>query len=190
MNLRFSVVKSPLGGIFVAVTEQEQLAQLHFLGHRKVEDFLKRLDESGHNLERRESAASEINDQIRAYFARKLRRFEVAVYLEGTDFQRRVWNQLPRIPYGETITYGELAARLGIPKAARAIGRANATNPVALVLPCHRVVGHSGLLTGYGAGIAIKKALLELEGVKYLTPRGSEVQICRVQQPTTQLNSR
>lgn len=101
--------------------------------------------------------------QLVAYFAGRLRRFDLRLAPRGTPFQRRVWDALLEIPYGETRAYGELARRLGDPKAARAVGLANGRNPIAIVIPCHRVIGSTGKLTGYGGGIAIKRQLLALE---------------------------
>jgi methylated-DNA-[protein]-cysteine S-methyltransferase len=101
--------------------------------------------------------------QLDAYFAGSLRRFELALAPQGTAFQRRVWNALLAIPYGTTLSYGELAGRLGDPKAARAVGLANGRNPIAIVIPCHRVIGASGRLTGYGGGLDVKRFLLSLE---------------------------
>ena len=93
----------------------------------------------------------------------KLAAVEIQEYLEGTPFQKQVWQELRKIPYGQTATYGEIAAAVGIPKGARAIGRANHENPIAILIPCHRVVGADGRLTGYAAGVEIKKALLTIE---------------------------
>lgn len=101
--------------------------------------------------------------QLSAYFAGKLREFDLPVAPEGTAFQRTVWRQLQRIPYGETISYGELAGRIGNPKAVRAVGLANGSNPISIVIPCHRVIGSNGSLVGYGGGLPIKQALLSLE---------------------------
>ena len=81
----------------------------------------------------------------------------------GTEFQKRVWSELVRVPYGETVSYAELAKRAGSPGAARAVGRANATNPIAIVVPCHRVIGADGSLTGYAYGVELKRGLLDLE---------------------------
>ena len=102
--------------------------------------------------------------QLRAYFDRRLRRFDLPLDLEGTDFQKRVWRQLESIPYGETRSYAQIAAAIGAPRAVRATGAANGANPVAIVVPCHRVLGASGKLVGYGGGLPLKKRLLELEG--------------------------
>lgn len=102
-------------------------------------------------------------EQLDAYFAGELKEFSLQLRLHGTDFQRSVWEQLCVIPYGETRGYGELAALLGNPKASRAVGLANGKNPVSIIVPCHRVVGASGDLTGYGGGIERKRRLLDFE---------------------------
>jgi methylated-DNA-[protein]-cysteine S-methyltransferase len=101
--------------------------------------------------------------QLRAYFARKLKQFDLPLALEGTEFQLRVWNCLRTIPYGETISYAELARRIGMPKAVRAVGLANGSNPIPIIIPCHRVIGSNGSLTGFGGGLPVKKKLLALE---------------------------
>jgi methylated-DNA-[protein]-cysteine S-methyltransferase len=102
--------------------------------------------------------------QLQAYFAGELERFELPLSPRGTEFQRRVWSAVAAIPYGTTTTYSAIAARLGMPAACRAVGAANGRNPLAIVVPCHRVIGASGALTGYGGGLHRKRALLELEG--------------------------
>ncbi len=101
--------------------------------------------------------------QLRAYFAGELHDFDLALAPEGTTFQRNVWKRLCDIPYGETISYGELARRIGNPRASRAVGLANGSNPIPIVIPCHRVIGSNGKLTGYGGGLPIKEKLLALE---------------------------
>jgi methylated-DNA-[protein]-cysteine S-methyltransferase len=105
----------------------------------------------------------EAGNQLAAYFAGKLREFHLPLEMAGTDFQLRVWNRLLQIPYGETRSYGELARALGTPAAVRAVGAANGANPIAIVVPCHRVIGSNGALTGYGGGLPLKRRLLELE---------------------------
>jgi methylated-DNA-[protein]-cysteine S-methyltransferase len=100
---------------------------------------------------------------LQRYFAGELREFALALEPDGTPFQLRVWQELQRIPYGQTISYGELARRLGSPRAVRAVGRANGSNPIPIVIPCHRVIGADGGLTGYGGGVEKKRALLGLE---------------------------
>jgi methylated-DNA-[protein]-cysteine S-methyltransferase len=101
--------------------------------------------------------------QLKEYFAGARRDFDLAVTLHGTAFQQKVWEQLKKIPYGETLSYGQLAMRIGQPTASRAVGLANGRNPVSIVIPCHRVIGADGSLTGYGGGIQRKEWLLEHE---------------------------
>ena len=109
------------------------------------------------------AAFVEVIRQLQAYFRGELRVFDVPLAMEGTDFQLRVWNALRDIPYGQTISYLQLAERIGNPKAVRAVGLANGSNPIPIIVPCHRVIGSDGSLTGFGGGLATKKILLELE---------------------------
>jgi methylated-DNA-[protein]-cysteine S-methyltransferase len=102
-------------------------------------------------------------NQLAQYFAGKLTTFDLPMAFAGTEFQRRVWTALCEIPYGETVSYGELAAHLGNPAASRAVGLANGKNPISIIVPCHRVVGSTGSLTGYGGGIERKRFLLDFE---------------------------
>lgn len=102
--------------------------------------------------------------ELDAYFAGELREFSVEISADGTEFRRRVWAELLKIPYGETISYAELARRVGNPKASRAVGGANHHNPINIIVPCHRVIGADGALTGYGGGLENKRILLEHEG--------------------------
>ncbi len=108
--------------------------------------------------------------QLRAYFEGDLTRFDLTLRMEGSGFQRRVWDALLDIPYGDTTSYGEIARRVGKPGAARAVGLANGQNPVAIIVPCHRVIGADGSLTGYGGGLDRKVTLLQLER-DHFTPR-------------------
>ncbi|HUP03284.1 MAG TPA: methylated-DNA--[protein]-cysteine S-methyltransferase [Bryobacteraceae bacterium] len=101
--------------------------------------------------------------QLGAYFAGRLTIFDLPLDMMGTPFELRVWNELLRIPYGETRTYAQVAEAIGSPKAVRAVGAANGANPIAIVAPCHRVIGASGKLVGYGGGLELKRRLLELE---------------------------
>ena len=101
--------------------------------------------------------------QLDAYFAGRLRRFELPLAPDGTPFQRQVWSALTTIPYGETLSYGELARRVGRPNACRAVGAANGRNPIPIIIPCHRVIGADSSLTGFGGGLPIKRRLLQLE---------------------------
>ncbi|MFE2071138.1 methylated-DNA--[protein]-cysteine S-methyltransferase [Streptomyces sp. NPDC059467] len=106
---------------------------------------------------------AETEEQLSAYFAGELKEFTVELRLNGTPFQRSVWEQLRLIPYGETRSYGELAEALGNPQASRAVGLANGKNPVGIIVPCHRVIGANGSLTGYGGGLPRKQRLLDFE---------------------------
>lgn len=101
--------------------------------------------------------------QLHAYFAGELRDFDLPLDLQGTEFQKRVWRELCHIPYGETRSYSVIAACIGAPKAVRAVGAANGSNPVPIVVPCHRVIGAGGSLVGYGGGLPLKRFLLDLE---------------------------
>lgn len=97
------------------------------------------------------------------FFAGKRKKFDLPLLFVGTDFQKRVWNELLKIPYGKTVSYGEMASRIGMPRAVRAVANANGANAISIFVPCHRVIGSDGSLTGYGGGLAAKKKLLELE---------------------------
>ena len=110
---------------------------------------------------------SPVIEQLESYFSGKRTSFELPLRPTGTDFQLEVWRGLCEIPYGTTISYGELARRVGRPGASRAVGLANGRNPIAIVVPCHRVIGADGSLTGYGGGIERKTWLLDLEGAAY-----------------------
>jgi methylated-DNA-[protein]-cysteine S-methyltransferase len=122
----------------------------------------------------------EAEEQLKAYFDGELKEFTLELRLQGTPFQRTVWDQLRRIPYGETRSYGELARRLGRPGAARAVGAANALNPLSILVPCHRVVGAAGALTGYAGGMAAKAWLLAHEAAlaRAYSSSGSKAASC------------
>jgi methylated-DNA-[protein]-cysteine S-methyltransferase len=102
--------------------------------------------------------------QLRAYFSGRLQQFDLPLAAEGTEFQTRVWKALCRVPYGKTASYGEIARKVGNPAASRAVGLANGRNPIAIVVPCHRIIGSNGRLVGYGGGLDYKQLLLRLEG--------------------------
>jgi methylated-DNA-[protein]-cysteine S-methyltransferase len=121
-------------------------------------------DEIPINIELKEtSLIKKTIDQLEEYFEGKRKSFDLPFEPKGTEFQKSVWNELLKIPYGETCSYGEIAKRIGNPKASRAIGMANNRNPISIIIPCHRVIGASGKLVGYGGGIDIKEKLLNLE---------------------------
>jgi methylated-DNA-[protein]-cysteine S-methyltransferase len=113
--------------------------------------------------QREPAAFADVAAQLEAYFAGRLTRFELPLNPSGTQFQRSVWTALTEIPYGQTTTYRELARSIGRPAAVRAVGAANGRNPISVIVPCHRVLGSSGALTGYGGGLERKRDLLELE---------------------------
>ena len=112
---------------------------------------------------------SEVNErtvcQLDDFFAGKRKEFDVPLLFVGTDFQKTVWNELLKIPFGTTVSYGEMARRIGMPKAVRAVANANGANAISILAPCHRVIGSDHSLTGYGGGLDVKRALLELEGI-------------------------
>jgi methylated-DNA-[protein]-cysteine S-methyltransferase len=102
--------------------------------------------------------------QLKEYFNRQRKEFDLLLEMLGTDFQKKVWDELKKIPYGETISYGELANRMGDKNLMRAVAAANGANPIPIIIPCHRVIGADGSLTGYGGGLDVKQKLLEMEG--------------------------
>ena len=147
---------TPLGRVLV-ITAGDDLIGLHFDGHARTPDLGARTSGTGATL-------SAVADQLDEYFRGVRTGFELPIRLEGTPFQREVWAALLDIPFGETSTYAEVAARIGRPRAVRAVGAANGQNPISIVVPCHRLIGANGDLTGYGWGLERKRSLLELEG--------------------------
>jgi methylated-DNA-[protein]-cysteine S-methyltransferase len=145
-----TIHQSPVGDILLRADEEGRLTEL-FLRH------------DGATVA--DGPFDAVREQLDAYFAGELERFDVPLAVHGTDFQRRVWEQLTRIPFGETISYSELARRMGDPKLVRAVGVANGRNPISIIIPCHRVIGADGSLVGYGGGLERKKWLLEHEEV-------------------------
>lgn len=116
-----------------------------------------------HGAVRDEAPLREAQRQLEEYFAGEREEFSLALEADGTDFQQRVWESLRRIPFGETASYGDIARRIGNPRAVRAVGLANGRNPISIIVPCHRVIGADGTLTGYGGGLERKRFLLALE---------------------------
>jgi methylated-DNA-[protein]-cysteine S-methyltransferase len=164
MKLSTHVFSSPVGDLFVAVDEASALVQLAFAEGTSREEREEELTRRGHEVQSKKSACAEVERQVRDYFRGRRREFALELEPVGTKFQRRVWNEVAKIPFGRTASYGEIAKRVRHPTAVRAVGRCNATNPIVIVVPCHRVIGSNGSLTGYGGGIAAKRALLGLEG--------------------------
>ena len=161
MTLHAHRFTSPFDQVFLAVNDRGAIVHLSFLNHRQPESLVAGLGEPLRwDAERCRPAVT----QLEEYFQGRRRTFDLPIQAEGTPFQRKVWKELQKIPYGETASYGEIAQRLGNPAAVRAVGRANGTNPVSLIIPCHRVIGANGTLTGYGGGLEVKRGLLQLEG--------------------------
>jgi methylated-DNA-[protein]-cysteine S-methyltransferase len=157
MTTNFYVyLPSPIGSLLL-VSNGEALTGLYMTDH--VNGLQPQPD-----WRRDESCFESACEQLSAYFAKELREFDLPLAAAGTEFQMKVWHELRRIPFGETIAYGDLARRIDLPAASRAVGRANGQNPISIIVPCHRVIGANGTLTGYGGGLERKRWLLEHEG--------------------------
>jgi methylated-DNA-[protein]-cysteine S-methyltransferase len=165
----YTILDSPVGAL--ALTSNGEAITGLFMEKYKGEPF------SIGDWTRDDGLFREAADQLRAYFAGELTEFDLPVATGGAPFQRRVWAELQKIPYGSTISYGELARRIGNPKASRAVGSANGDNPISIIIPCHRVIGSNGKLTGYGGGIERKKFLLEFEA-ETSAKRGRDAKSC------------
>jgi methylated-DNA-[protein]-cysteine S-methyltransferase len=155
MTEYYTVLDSPIGELHV-VGDGKALTRLHMQGGRTRAA----IDPS---WRRDEGRFDEVRRQLDEYFAGKRRDFTLPLAMAGGIFERRVWEELRAIPYGSTASYGEIASRIGAPGAARAVGVANGRNPIAVIVPCHRVIGADGSLTGYGGGLERKRLLLDLE---------------------------
>ena len=155
MNLFTTDLSSPVGSLRVFVDRAGRLVRLDFPNASRA------VPSATPDAARCAAVAGQLGE----YFAGRRRAFALDLAPAGTPFQLAVWDELRRIPYGTTISYAELAARIGRPKAVRAVGAANGHNPIPIVVPCHRVIGADGSLTGFGGGLACKRALLQLEGV-------------------------
>jgi methylated-DNA-[protein]-cysteine S-methyltransferase len=153
--MHITTVESPIGELTLA-SDGEALTGLYMTDQRHRPE-LPAADGDD------DAVLAAAREQLAEYFARERRDFDLPLKPAGTPFQRAVWEALRDIPYGETAGYGELANQLGRPGAARAVGLANGRNPIAIVVPCHRVIGAAGALTGYGGGLERKRYLLELE---------------------------
>jgi methylated-DNA-[protein]-cysteine S-methyltransferase len=151
----YAHMPSPIGPLFIAA-DQAGLREIRFSANGKP--AVPQPDWQNNSAELHSTI-----QQLNAYFAGELESFDLPLAPEGTPFQKKVWQELCSIPYGETISYGELAKRLGNPNASRAVGLANGSNPIPIIIPCHRVIGSNGKLTGYGGGLDIKEKLLALE---------------------------
>jgi methylated-DNA-[protein]-cysteine S-methyltransferase len=161
-TVRFTIMPSPVGRLTLTST-RDALSGVIFENHEAAEQ--------GSDWKRDDGALAAARRQLEEYFAGKRSAFDLSLAMEGTPFQRRVWTALTEIPFGKTVAYSDIARRIGKPSASRAVGAANGRNPIAIVVPCHRVIGADGSLTGYGGGEARKKFLLELETPTLLSAR-------------------
>ena len=154
----YTSIDSPFGPVCLAGTKQGLIRVDFQQGNRPVQP---------EPIWQEDTAALEdAKQQLHEYFQGQRRQFRLSVAPVGTPFQRRVWQELQGIPFGTTLTYRELAQRLGMPGAARAVGHANGRNPLAVVIPCHRLIGSDGQLRGYASGMSLKRLLLQHEGVQ------------------------
>jgi methylated-DNA-[protein]-cysteine S-methyltransferase len=151
----YTLMDSPIGELLV-VGDGAALTRLHMQGGRTRSSIDPR-------WQRDDSRFANVREQLDEYFAGERHEFSMPLAPAGGAFESRVWDELVKIPYGATSSYGEIAARIGAPGAARAVGLANGRNPIALIVPCHRVIGADGSLTGYGGGLERKRLLLDLE---------------------------
>lgn len=154
MTVRYTTMPSPIDDLLLAA-EGDALVHLVMEPHPAPEPSWVRADD--------DPLLRAVRSQLEAYFAGVRTDFDVPLAAAGTRFQTEVWSALRDIPYGQTISYGELARRIGHPNASRAVGLANGRNPIAVIVPCHRVIGANGSLTGYGGGLGRKQVLLSLE---------------------------
>jgi methylated-DNA-[protein]-cysteine S-methyltransferase len=150
-GLRYTFVETPIGSILIA-GDDKAIVETYFAGAQPKPDWIR--DDDG---------LRKASDQLRSYFAGTLQAFELPLAPRGTEFQRSVWSALLEIPYGQTTTYSAIANKIERPAAVRAVGAANGANPIPIIIPCHRVIGTNGSLTGFGGGIDVKRQLLALE---------------------------
>jgi methylated-DNA-[protein]-cysteine S-methyltransferase len=151
----YTEIASPLGPLLL-VADESGLREINFVNGRHAVS-------ADPSWRKDDAQFRDVVEQLNAYFAGDLEVFDLKLAPRGTPFQLAVWKKLCEIPFGETISYGELARRIANPNASRAVGLANGSNPIPIVIPCHRVIGSNGKLTGYGGGLPIKEKLLALE---------------------------
>ncbi|HJW72138.1 MAG TPA: methylated-DNA--[protein]-cysteine S-methyltransferase [Geothrix sp.] len=158
-------IDTQLGSIQAAFDAQGAVIYLGFADHESRAPLLAKLARLEPESEPPAEALACLREELNDYATGRRTRFSVPFHLHGSPFEQRVWDQLQAIPFGETRSYGQLAAALGDPHLSRAVGRANGANPVSILVPCHRVIGATGALTSYAGGLAMKRRLLELEGL-------------------------
>lgn len=158
MTLYRTLCTTPFGPMQIAVEAGGVLAEVWLPNRRRSEETV------GLWPQKARDGADETRAQLVEYFSGRRRDFDLRLNPQGSSFERIVWERLQAIPYGATVSYGAIAGELGLTNGARAVGRANGANPIPIIIPCHRVIGMDGTLTGYGGGLPLKRALLELEG--------------------------
>jgi O-6-methylguanine DNA methyltransferase len=157
-------IESSLGPVQAAFDADGAVIYLGFTDHEFRAPLLAKLARLEPSMRPDRKAVDRLREQLDAYAAGRRRTFAIPLCLHGSPFELRVWTALQRIPFGETRSYGQLAAELGDPNSSRAVGRANGANPVSILVPCHRLIGANGALTGYAGGLDMKERLLRLEG--------------------------
>jgi len=176
--MNYSIIKSPIDNLML-VADASALTGVYFAGCDHIPAAGSRWTLNAQHPVLRQAAK-----QLQEYFAGKRENFSLPLRLAGTDFQKKIWREIALIPYGETITYGDLAKRAGAPEAVRAAGTSTGRNPVSIIIPCHRVVGKNGDMCGFAGGLERKQYLLKLE----TEPRGS-LSPRTNQRPTTRISS-
>jgi len=166
MTEETTTIDTPIGVLHVTTDEQGALVRIEFGAFADRWSLFadRKIIEQPANSEQRSAISEQAIRELHEYFSGQRTAFSVPTRPRGTPFQVAVWRELEKIPYGTTITYSELAERIGRPAAVRAVGAANGANPIPVVIPCHRVIGKSGKLVGYGGGLDRKTALLQIEG--------------------------
>lgn len=159
----YDTIDTKVAGTLILAGDEKGLRHLNFMAGRQPLVI-------GKTWRRDHVHFSAIKHQLAAYFSGEIQSFDVALFPEGTPFQLQVWSALKEIPYGSVVSYRWIANRIGMPKAVRAVGAANGRNPISIIIPCHRVIGSNGSLTGYGGGLEVKRRLLQLENPTALTP--------------------
>jgi methylated-DNA-[protein]-cysteine S-methyltransferase len=156
-------IESPAGPLAFAVNEDGALFRLHFVESEHGSDMEEDLEDEGYTVESDDGRTARVREELSEYASGRRTTFDASLAFAGSEWQKSVWRELTRIPFGETRSYGEIADALGRPGAARAVGRANASNVLPLVVPCHRVIAADGTLGGFNGGLHLKERLLEHE---------------------------
>lgn len=163
MKAYIDEIESPAGPLAFAVDEDGALMRLHFVESDDGPDMVEDLEDEGYVVETDETRTAEAREELSEYAGGRRKTFDIPLAFAGSEWQKAVWKELTHIPFGETRSYGEVADALGRPGAARAVGRANASNVLPLVVPCHRVIAADGTLGGFNGGLHLKERLLEHE---------------------------